>query len=348
MKSVKANYYDGHSARQHAVTLNIANSLLEICGTEISRQVPIANIRISAKLGNAPRLLHFSDEGHCEINDHANFEALLTEAGLIPQSLLSRWENSWRHALAAALFFLAFIFATFYWGLPWAAEIAAARIPASVALNIDSHVLRTVDHSLMQASELSKARQQTLRKNFDGLGNATGLGNAAGFPAHQLEFRSSKALGANAFALPGGTIIVTDQLVALASDDEEIFAVLAHELGHVSARHPLRQLLQSSVVGLVMTWYLGDISNLLAAAPALLLDSRYSRDFERSADRYAANMLRTNGIAPTRLADMLEKLEAAHFGAQKNQPSSFRITQFLSTHPDTDERVNELRRDALR
>ena len=317
----------------------------------------MADMRISAKLGNAPRLIHFprmipfqallnSDEGHCEVNDHAALEAMLTEAGIIPQSLLSRLENSWRHALVAALIFIAFVFATFYWGLPWAAEISAARIPDSVSRNIDSHVLRTVDHSLMQASELSKARQHALRKNFDG------LRNAAGVPAHQMEFRNSKTLGANAFALPGGTIIVTDQLVALASHDQEIFAVLAHELGHVSARHPLRQLLQSSVVGLVMTWYLGDISNLLAAAPALLLNSSYSRDFERSADRYAADMLRNNGISPTRLADMLEKLEAAHFGAHEDKPQDkppgLRITQFLSTHPDTDERVRDLRRDVLR
>jgi Zn-dependent protease with chaperone function len=169
------------------------------------------------------------------------------------------------------------------------------------------------------------------------------LHNEHGQPAYTLEFRSSKDIGANAFALPGGTIIVTDQLVTLAGNDEEILAVLAHELGHVSERHPLRQLLQSSVAGLAMTWYLGDISTLLAAAPTLLLQSSYSRDFERRADRYAADMLRHNGIAPARLADMLGKLESSHPAEKAGKGQASRIAEFFSSHPDTEERIRTLR-----
>ncbi len=336
---VNAHYYDGHSARRHAVTLNIAQGLLEVCGEEVRREIPLTKLRISAKLGSAPRLLHFAEGGHCEVSSHTDFEALLMEAGVIPQSRLSRLESSWHHALTATLFTLAIVIASFYWGLPWLANLVAARVPASVAITIDTHFLSAVDNGLMQTSILSVARQQALRLRFDGLRNVHGS------PAHHLEFRNSKAIGANAFALPGGTIIVTDQLIALADNDEEILGVLAHELGHVSERHPLRQLLQSSVVGLAMTWYLGDISNLLAAAPTLLLESSYSRNFERSADHYASNMLRMNGIAPARLADMLEKLESSHLGVQENSQQSSRITRFFSTHPDTDERVRALRSD---
>jgi len=194
----------------------------------------------------------------------------------------------------------------------------------------------------MKASQLGTARQQALRQRFDDLRDVHEL------PPHHLEFRSSEAIGANAFALPDGTVIVTDQLITLADNDEEILAVLAHELGHVTERHPMRQLLQSSVVGLAMTWYLGDISSLLAAAPTLLLESNYSRNFERRADRYAANMLRMNGIAPERLADMLEKLETSHHGAKESIEQPSRIVQFFSTHPDTGERIRDLRSKVAR
>ena len=342
MKTVSAKYYDGQSAKQQAVTLNIAQGLLEVHADELVRVIPLGNLRISAKLGRAPRLLHFADGGHCEVSNHADFEALLEEAGVKPHSLLSRLENSWRYALMATLLAVSFVIASFYWGLPWIAGIAAARVPASVTLSIDAHVLSAIDDGLMQPSKLSAARQQTLMQRFDGLRNENEL------PPHQLEFRSSVAIGANAFALPGGTIIVTDQLVSLASNDEEILAVLAHELGHVSERHPLRQLLQSSVVGLAMTWYLGDISSLLAAAPTLLLESSYSRNFERRADRYAAGMLHMNGIAPARLADMLEKLESSHAGAKESNKQSSRISEIFSTHPDTGERIRDLRSEYLR
>jgi Zn-dependent protease with chaperone function len=251
-------------------------------------------------------------------------------------------ESSWRHALTATFLSIIIAIASFYWGLPWIANIAAARIPAGVALTIDTHFLDAVDKGLVQTSKLSDARQQILRKRFDNLRVANAL------PPHRLAFRSSEAIGANAFALPGGTVVITDQLIALASNDEEILGVLAHELGHVSEKHPLRQLLQSSVVGLAMTWYLGDASSLLAAAPTLLLETSYSRDFERSADRFAAGMLRKNGIAPARLADMLTKLEISHLGTKQNLVQPSRIAQFFSTHPDTDERIRDLRSEGAR
>jgi Zn-dependent protease with chaperone function len=119
--------------------------------------------------------------------------------------------------------------------------------------------------------------------------------------------------------------------------------VLAHELGHVSERHPMRQLLQGSVVALAMTWYLGDISSLLATAPTLLLQTNYSRNFERRADHFAAGLLRANGIKATRLADILAKLEASHGAAQHAGKQQTHITDFLSSHPDTDERIRSLR-----
>lgn len=341
MKTVIASYFDGCSARKQLVVLRIAEGRLEVRGEELIYADALPDVRISAKLGSAPRLLHFADGGHCEVNDHAGFEALLQEAGVIPQSLLSRLENSWRHALAAAVLCIFIAVASFYWGLPLMAKFAAARIPASVALSMDTHFLEAADDGLMRGSKLDKARQNTLRKRFGNLSDAKGL------TFHQLEFRDGQMLGANAFALPGGTIVVTDQLVSLASNDEEILAVLAHELGHVSEQHPMRQLLQSSVVGLAMAWYLGDVSSLLAAAPTLLLETSYSRDFERHADRFAASMLRENGIAPARLADMLEKLEKTMGGAKTNSAKSSRVTQFFSTHPDTDERIRDLRRDDL-
>jgi len=347
VKKVNASYFDGHRAHQQAVALQFAQGMLHVQGAELIREEPLVNVRITAKLGSAPRLLYFPDGAHCEVNNHTDFETLLQEAGLRPQSILSRLEDSWRHALGATVLSIAVFTGLFYWGLPWMAEIAAVRVPASVTLTIDSHFMDTIDDGLVQTSKLSKARQKLLRKRFDGLRDANEL------PRHHLEFRSSKAIGANAFALPGGTVVVTDQLVKLAKNDEEVLAVLAHELGHVSERHPMRQLLQSSVVGLAMTWYLGDISSLLAAAPTLLLETSYSRDFERRADRYAANMLRMNGISPALLADMLEKLESSHFGhdakrgakqgAKENQELFSRIGNYLSTHPDTAERIRDLR-----
>lgn len=340
---LNATYFDGQSARQQQVSLRIVNAQLEIHGPDFIRKVPWDNLRISAKLGNTPRVLNFADGGHCQVNDITAFETLLQESGVGKHPIITRLENSWHYALAATALTVGFVVVSYLWGLPWIADKVSAQIPANISLAMDNQFLEAVDKDLMQPSKLSKKRQQKLKLQFENLRNADGM------PAYQLKFRSSEDIGANAFALPGGTIVITDELVSLAAHDDEIIAVLTHELGHVSERHPLRQLLQSTVVGIVMTWYIGDTSILLAAAPTALLETSYSRNFERSADLFAANILRQNNIKVSRLADILEKLESSHSGKKEkgkdieNEKSSQPVFELFSTHPDTEERMRVLR-----
>ena len=195
-------------------------------------------------------------------------------------------------------------------------------------------VLQEVADAVLAPSALDAERQQALVYRFASL---TVPGDTR--PAFRILFRDGRRLGANALALPDGTLVVTDQLVRLADDDAQILAVLAHELGHVERRHSLRMLIQTSVVGLVMAWYIGDVSGLAAGLPTLLLQAGYSREHEREADRYAADLLRLNGLSPRLLADMLEKLEAAQGG----DGATMSGLGYLSSHPSNRERVRYLR-----
>jgi Zn-dependent protease with chaperone function len=158
----------------------------------------------------------------------------------------------------------------------------------------------------------------------------------------RIEFRRSEALGANALALPSGVVVVTDGLVALAKDTDDVVAVLAHEVGHLEGRHSMRAIVQSALVSGLIMLVVGDVSALAAAAPAALLNARYSRDLEREADAYASDALRAIGVRPTRLADMLERMEAEHSKAGREGPTD--AFSYLSTHPTTEERLTALRR----
>jgi Zn-dependent protease with chaperone function len=117
-------------------------------------------------------------------------------------------------------------------------------------------------------------------------------------------------------------------------------AVLAHELGHVRGRDSLQLLLRSSAVGAFWTFYVGDISSLLAAAPAAVVQAKYSQDLEQQADDYAAALLLHNGMSPALLAAALEKLAKSKSGAGAGG--------YLSSHPSTDERMSHLRQFAAR
>jgi len=139
--------------------------------------------------------------------------------------------------------------------------------------------------------------------------------------------------------------------VTLAANDDEIYGVLAHELGHVHYHHGMRMLLQGSAVALLLTAWVGDVSTLLATLPAGLLQAHYSRDFEAQADDYAAATLLANGIPPSRLADLLQRLVAQRDSGNKdrgkdkdgNKDGDGEMRSYLSSHPATSERILRLR-----
>ena len=108
---------------------------------------------------------------------------------------------------------------------------------------------------------------------------------------------------------------------------------------------------------LVMVWAVGDFSSILAVAPATLLQAKYSRDFEREADAFAADLLVAHGIKPSVLADLLERIDAdqrqkasseasdasdAPDAPEAGQGSS--LLDYASSHPATSERLEYLRR----
>jgi Zn-dependent protease with chaperone function len=122
---------------------------------------------------------------------------------------------------------------------------------------------------------------------------------------------------------------------------------MAHELGHAHFHHGLKVTLQASVLATVMFAWVGDVSVLLATLPAVALQARYSRAFEDEADRYSAQLLKANGIAPSRLAEMLEKLEAelrkSKRKGREGEEDEQSLGNFLASHPSTPARIARLR-----
>ena len=214
-------------------------------------------------------------------------------------------------------------------GVPAAADQIAQRVPVQAEALLGRETLKGMDDFLMKPSKLPQARQARLREKL-----ASAMRAAGDTTAYRLEFRASPVIGANAFALPSGIIVMTDELVRLAKRDEEILAVLAHEVGHVHHRHTMRMLLEASATALVISGITGDIGSaaaLASSAPTILLQAKYSRDSEREADGYAVGMLRKAGIGPHYLGAILARLAKEHKGPG--------LPTFLSSHPATEERT---------
>ncbi len=327
MTVLQAHYFDGKSSHKHEVSVMLSGGRLKVIGRDVSEELDVRRVRRSARIAGTPRWLYLAGGGACVTEDHIALDRMMHESRY--ERALHRWES--RPALAALAVGLVVgaMWLLVDRGLPAAAEAIAARIPVEAEAALGREALAGMDRYFMEPSKLPAARQQALRAKLVHMTAAAGV-----TLAYRLEFRASPVIGANAFALPSGIIVMTDELVKVSRNDQEVLGVLAHELGHLHHRHIMRGLLESSATALLIAGVTGDIASttsLAAGAPAVLLHTKYSRDNEAQADRYAIALMRKAGLEPRFLGTILARMEG-------KRPRRGALPTFLSSHPATEER----------
>jgi Zn-dependent protease with chaperone function len=291
---------------------------------------PLRDVRVSDRIGSVPRRFAFINGGLFETPDNDGVDAFLKAA----RSDRSGWVHSLERSRPRLAFFtLAVIllgFGIYRFGLPALVEIAVRVTPPVVNDLLADGALQSLDRTLLSQSALPEDRQKELLDQFHALA-ANGERGADGY---DLEFRDGGYIGPNAFALPNGAIVLTDQLVDLAKgDDEMILGVLAHEIGHVDHKHSLRQVYRVAGTAALITLIAGDIGSasedMLSSGAALLTLSN-SRAAEEEADRTSVELMKKAGRDPAAIGRFFAILEAK-FGDGEE-------TSMLSTHPATPER----------
>ena len=341
--AVDAEYFDGSSGRARPVRLSIAAGHLLLQGDGIANQWPLAHVQWPERTRHGKRVAHLRDRGSLQARDATAWDRWLAASG-VRESRVVQAQQSWRATAAAALGLLVLAAAGYVWGLPLVAHAAVAFTPLSVDRSIGDSAWASIEPRWLGASALPPARQQALQ---DAFARAVERAHAPHRrPVYELHFRSGQQgrLGPNAFALPGGRIVVTDELVQLLADrDDVVIGVLAHELGHVHHRHGMRSLVQVTLLGTATSLAFGDFSNILAAAPVLLGQLAYSRDFEREADQHAVQVLRASEISPEVMVTLFERL-----AQQRPSVRDSHVGIAFASHPADAERIRLFRDAALR
>jgi predicted Zn-dependent protease len=221
-----------------------------------------------------------------------------------------------------------------------------AALPPGVEAAVGDAALSQLRASLLQPSQTPPAEQQAWR---DRLHTVLSSAYPAGPAPYTLHFAAAPRLGPNALALPGGHIVVTDELLALLHDAEDaVLGVLAHEHGHVRRRHGLHALVRFSLLSAATTVALGDFSAVAAGVPALLGHLGYARDAEREADADAARVLHAGGRDPAAMALLFERLaQGPADGVTEATPAQDRRASrppiAFASHPADAERVQFFR-----
>jgi len=336
---IAGRYFDGRSAAGVDASLEFgADGNVHVHGAVVPIAFPLAEVNISERVGNITRRITFPDGGVFETQDNDAIDEARDALGLKRGLAIVHWlESRWRVAVGSLVAVVLVSVAFIHWGVPAMANWAAKVMPAEVDQSIGAGTLDILDRVAFEPSELPNTRQQELRKRFIDMTRPLTDGHE-----YQLEFRHGGMIGANAFALPSGIIVMTDELVEMSKKDDELVSVLAHEIGHVRGRHALRQMLQAAGVSALAVALLGDVSSIsavLSAAPALL-HAKYSRDFEREADSFAKQWLKANGIAESNFDAILCRISDAY---EEKRPKDGNEEKddfdYFASHPSTSERA---------
>ena len=293
-------------------------------------EVPVRQVRVSPRLGNIARRFDLPGGGHFETYDNDGVDALLrTTRRLSGGGWIDRLERSWR-SVALSVFLAAFaVYAFVTYGIPAAADRLAQDTPAGVSRILADQTMNVLDSSYLLPSRLS-GEQRGKAQTLFGRVASRALHGPTGY---RLVFRGGGMLvGPNAFALPDGRIVMTDELWELVRNDEEIEGVFAHEMSHVDHAHGLQRVYEAALIPAaiaVVTGDLSQVSQMSVILPGILVQSAYSRGFEQQADDDAAALLLRMGAKPSHMADLLERLEDKACAKKACGPS------WLGSHPQT-------------
>ena len=339
MISIKGTWYDGRTSADVPAVCHIydngAVTVLQSGDGHRIMSLPRFIIKISPRLADTPRYLHFPEGQKFETSDNLTVDRIAKRFSSSQwTNWLHRLESHWRFVLIALGAMLLFLWGGIKYGVPIAAREIADRLPPSILHAAGEQTLGILDRSVLSETELEDIVISRLEDHFQPVVEAHPDLNI------KILFRKGDQMGPNALALPNGTIIFTDEMIRLSAHDDELLAVLSHEIGHVVYRHGLRAIIQDSLLGFALLAITGDVagsSELFLGIPVLLTQLAYSREFEREADGYALGYLQEHDISPAHFVRLMQRIDQTT-SARAEEPDS-PWAGYLSTHPMTNERI---------
>jgi predicted Zn-dependent protease len=318
-----ARHFDGETPAHRNVVVGLEPGTLIVAGDAmVGRRWPLESVVLVNEGGRAGPV-------QLELRGERNEGLLVTGAGFLAAfraaaggRRLKRLDAppvALRVVLALTVAAVVFLFAAWRWGVPALAAVAAERVPASWERELGAAVLQEIAPEFRRVDD-----PVILRPVEDAFTRLLAASNGVRDSCRVYVIRSPVV---NAYAVPGGHVVVTTALLRALDGPEELAAVLAHEITHITERHTTRGMLQREGLRLVFGLLSGDDSALggIVGTAGTIGQLSYSREDETEADAGAASLLARTGISPLALAHVYERLFTKGGGGPG--------LEFLSTHP---------------
>jgi hypothetical protein len=320
-------YFDGRSARRVAVTIGLGADGIELAAADDGTALftwRYADIRLASVPGKVPQVL-LRNAQRADERIVSDDRSLLRELEARVPRLYRKTAfggDNWRVAAWCLVAGVAFCGAL--WGVNRLAEPIAMHLPLAWERPLGIRVIQSITPGERSCDDPDG------RRALDRL--TARLTAGAGPLVKTVEIRVADDKRVNAFAAPGGEIVILRGLIDAAESADEIAGVMAHEMGHVAHRHPTKMLVRVMGASLLLQMVSGNAASVGAMAVMLT----YSRDAEAEADREGIALLNTAKIGTQGLTDFFTRFAA-------REPHGAAVPAFLSTHPATSDRIAVLK-----
>ena len=298
--------------------------------------IPVTVLDVMPAIGGGDTRIRLSTGDSFTIGgttDTSQIERFFPHQGRLGAKLSRMEMVGWRGVILLTLAF-ACLLVGFRFAIAPAGDLLAKAAPPSLVARGSGLVLAQLDMTLLEASDLPLSQRDRLRTEFDRMRQLA----PPEFADTRLHFRKSPLIGPNAFALPGNDVVLLDELVTFAEDEDVVLAVLAHEFGHVIEKHALRHIMRSAVVAMGVSLLVGAEETILEEIVGFgggLVLSGQSREFELAADHVSADWMRRLGHDTDALARFFKRL-AADCGTMCDGGG------LMASHPSFADRIDAL------
>lgn len=350
---------DGSAAKIKAALRADAGKVTIESDTGILFSGVTSDFKVSARLGNVERKLTLPDGSLFTTGNNDDIDQLFKES----QSFLHfvhRLESRIGWVAIALVLTVAFSFGFIKWGIPWISVKVAHVLPHKTNELIAAQAFDFLDEYIFEESQLDEAKRNGIRAHFNNTllplaGFQSENQSDIKFTLHFRQWQQDDQGIPNALALPSGDIILTDAFVELSQNQNEIDAVLLHEIGHVIHRHSLQRVIQGTLITTIVMMATGDTSSIAdigLGLGSLLVSSEYARDHESEADLYAFETMLNSNIDPVAFSNIMTAM-TSYFETSDDsksadvEPGSTEeesLLDYISSHPVTALRIEQANR----
>jgi len=335
-------YYDGKTAGRNAVFITITPHTVRLTredGSSFDWNLPeVVQTQGFYEGGNSPvgePIRIERGEESFVINDRAFIEDLIkTAPAEAPRFTTTKTRSGFSMWMPfAAALAIAALGAIYLWGIPVFASYAADAVTPSWEEKLGANVVAQFTSGHVRCSD-EKATEQ-VNKLLEVLNRAAGGDNPPLPHPYKFKIHIIKDPALNAFAAPGGHIVIFTGLLKATKSSDELAGVMAHEMQHVLKKHATKSIFENLSTYMIMAVITGDTSGV-AGMIHTIGAFRYSRLHEQEADERAVALLQAAGINPEGLIEFFKTVEKT----ADNIPAAL---AYLSTHPVTQERIEYIR-----